>query len=423
VQLAEAVCARAPRELDALSDLATELACRSEALRQATQFAEANRLRHEEFFDALPGKTGALEQEINQFGSAIDEFASSLETARRAIVAARQDDARKIREQLQFDPVNADSLTAYLLHDWLATPLEELAGWLHLTRQMAPGGLAATRTRIRGEDIAFAGYRPAPNVLIRELQLQGMARFAGRSLALSGLLTEATNNPARHVAPIRLRLTSGGSVPLDLQATIDRTGAMPRDQLLVDCRGFATKELHLGRTGEFGLTMSPSTAALSISVAVEGSKLSGEIQLVQEQLAVGPILQGELSAVPLANLLQTSLGQTNSVVTRVSLKGTLGKPSCTLWCNLGPVVAEAMDRAVRAAGEARSRDLVAEARRHVDERLAGLERQFADERTKIAAQLIVASDRLETIARAQKPGLRIQVEQLGRRLPENSLFR
>jgi hypothetical protein len=134
-------------------------------------------------------------------------------------------------------------------------------------------------------------------------------------------------------------------------------------------------------------------------------------------------LQGELSDIPVASPLEDTLAKVGSVATRVSLQGTLDEPSCTLWSNLGPAVAEAMDRALQKAGDEQAQASLAEARRQVDERLAILDRQLTDERAKLAAQLTGLSDQLETIASRPEPHERISAEEIGRRLPEQSLFR
>jgi uncharacterized protein (TIGR03545 family) len=319
--------------------------------------------------------------------------------------------------------MDADSLTVYLLRTQLAESLDELIGWLRGTRQILSAEATGPSRQQRGEDVLFAGCRPAPNFLIRALHLNGTARVGTQSAKVSGLLTDVTNMPSRHVAPTRLRLTSAGSLPLKLQVTIDRTGIVARDEVLMDCHRVALREFSLGGPGELKLKLGPSTGSLSISVAVEGDKLSGDIQLVQRQVRITPVLQGALADIPLVAPLQATLGKLNSVATRVSLHGTLDDPSCTLWSNLGPAVAEAMARAVRRAGEERVRAVLADTRRAVDERLTDLERQFAEQRTSFAAELAGVGTQLDTIARRQTSRERISADQLGRRLPENSLFR
>jgi uncharacterized protein (TIGR03545 family) len=423
VRQAEALCARWPAQCAVLNERASKLKCRADDLQQSADSAEANRLRHDGFFSTLPEKIESLEQDFDTFGGEIEKYASSLEAERRGIVAARQRDEKQVRKQLEFAPIDANSLSAYMLREQIAGPLDDLIGWLRWTRQAVPANATESDAQKRGEDVLFAGCTPAPNFIIRALHLEGAASLGARAFPVYGRLMDLSDSPSRHSDPIRLRLTSTDSQQLELQVTIDRTGTAARDELLADFRGVALPEMQLGRPDELALKLEKSVGTLSISLAIEDEKLSGELQLVQKQIGMSPVLQGELSDVPLAAPLETTLGKVNSVATRVSLQGTLDEPSCTLWSNLGPALAEAMDRAVQSAGNERSEQLLAEARRQVDERLAHLERQLAEERVKLGSQLANAARHLETIAQRQESRERISGEQLGRRLPTDSLIR
>jgi hypothetical protein len=214
-----------------------------------------------------------------------------------------------------------------------------------------------------------------------------------------------------------------GSLPLELHATIDRTGPTARDEILLDCRGVVLSELELGGSDEFHLTFAPSIGELSVSVLVDGEKLSGDIQLVQKQVRFTPVFSGQLSNIPLAAALQDTLSGLDAVASRVTLGGTLSEPTCTLWSNLGPAVAEAMDRALRRSGDQHIRALAARARQHVDEQLASLERQAQEQKSTILAQISSSTGELQAAAGKQLPASRISHEQLGRRLPAASLFR
>src|SRR4029079_13084500 len=103
---------------------------------------------------------------------------------------------------------------------------------------------AALRRRAR--DFRFAVGRPEREILIRSLLLDGTARIAGQPIELRGILMNVSSAPRLHNEPMRLHLVGNGSLPLELQATIDRTGAAPRDELLVDCQGALLHEMALG---------------------------------------------------------------------------------------------------------------------------------------------------------------------------------
>src|SRR4029078_7862641 len=136
---------------------------------------------------------------------------------------------------------------AYLLRDVAARQLNQLVGWLRWMRTMAPADAKPRAGAARGEDIQFAGCRPEPGILIRSLQLDGTARIAGQPIELRGILTNLSSAPRLRDAPIRLHLARSGSLPMELQATIDRTNAKARDELLVNCQGVLLHEMALGK--------------------------------------------------------------------------------------------------------------------------------------------------------------------------------
>jgi uncharacterized protein (TIGR03545 family) len=274
----------------------------------------------------------------------------------------------------------------------------------------------------RGETILFAGCKQQPGVLIRSLQLEGSARIAGQPVELRGLLMGYSSAPRLHNEPIRLHLVGNGSLPLELEATIDRTGTMPRDKLAVDCKGALLREMALGKADQLGLSLAPSIGALSVKVAVDGDQLSGNIQLVQQRVQITPVLNGAAGK-RLTAALDDTLGSVGSIATRLTLSGTVDRPSCELQSNLGAAVAQAMQRAVRRTGDQHAKALLAEAGRRVDERLAEVDRQVAEQQAQFATKSTLITARLQKIATTDEPQHRLSAERIGRRLPDNSLFR
>jgi hypothetical protein len=157
-------------------------------------------------------------------------------------------------------------------------------------------------------------------------------------------------------------------------------------------------------------------------MSVEGDSLSGEVQLVQQQVRISPV-SGAEQKLPMGEVLGESLGKVNSLATRISLDGTLEQPTCTLWSNLGPAVAEALGSGMQRHAEAHASAVLAEAKQQVDERLAELERQLADHRANLAIKTASMSQRIDTIARVHARRERISAEQVGRRLPTTSILR
>ena len=401
-----------------------ELKLRAQTLEESWQAAQVNPLRNVAFLKSLPDKVAELRAEFSRAHADLERLASSFESKRRAIISERRQDEDHLRAGVKLEPIDADVLSSYFLRENVSAQVGEVISLLRWTREMVPAEPTPVQRRGRGENVVFAGCRATPSLLVRSLQLQGTARLGGQTVALGGTLTDVSDAPALHASPIRLRAKATGSLPLELQATIDRTGPVARDELLVDCRGVVMPALNLGQTaGDFRLNVAPSVASLSISVMVEGEKLSGDIQLVQRQVKIAPVFTGQLSDVPLAAALQSTLAELDSLAVQVTLGGTLSEPTCSLWSTLGPAVAEATKRAMRRAGDEHAQVLVARARRQVDDRLANLEQQMQAKRSELAAQTTAATGELVRVATQQTPAARLSHERFGTRLPAGSLFR
>lgn len=418
----ETFCANWSKQSAGLESRLQQLDGRAAELQLAIEAAEANPLRNDKLLEELRKKVAGVQKEFTEFRADVDKLPDVLETERRAIVAARRQDDQAVGKRLQLDSVEANSLSAYLLRDEATRQLNELVGWVRWMRELAPADAKTVASTTRGENILFAGYRPEPGILIRLLQLDGTARIAGQPIELRGTLTNLSSAPRLHNEPVRLHLVANGSLPLELQATIDRTGTTPRDELLVDCQGVLLHKMALGKPDQLGMSLAPSVGSLSVSVVVDGDKLSGDIQMVQQKVQITPALNGS-SGETLTAAMSDTLGHVNSVATRLSLGGTIKEPTCTLWSNLGAAVAEAMQRAVRRTGDQHAKALLVEAGRRVDERLAEVDRQMAERQTQFANKSTVITARLQKISTDESPRYRVSSEKGGRWLPNNSLFR
>jgi uncharacterized protein (TIGR03545 family) len=422
VTRADTFCAKWSKQSAELEFRLQELDGRATELQNAIETAEANPLRNDKLLEDLRKKAAGLQKEFADFRADVDKIPDVLESGRRSIVAARRHDDEVVGKRLQLDSVEANSLSAYLLRDEAARQLNQLVGWVRWMRKMAPADRKTCASSTRGEDILFASCRPQPGILIRSLLLDGTTRIAGQPVELRGILMNVSSAPRLHNEPIRLHLVGNGSLPLELQATIDRTGAVARDELLMDCQGVLLRGMVLGKAEQLGMSLAPSVGSLSVSVTVDGEKLSGDIQMVQQKVQITPALNGT-GGETLSAAMNDTLGNVNSIATRLSFGGTIHEPTCRLWSNLGAAVAEAMQRAVRRTGDQHAKALLVEAGRRVDERLAEVDRQMAERQTQFASKSTVITARLQKITTEESPRYRISSEKGGRRLPNNSLFR
>lgn len=427
IRLTDELLARWPQECESLVQRVRELRERTSKFQTQVRQAEANPLRHGEVLDQMPDELARIRADVNLLNNELQDLPDLTKSDRRAIVAARKHDEQFLKEELRIESIDPNVLTAYLLQQRLTGPVADLVGWLRWIRRMVPAEkprqVAERKRHHRGREVAFVGCPRVPDFVVRSLDLRGTARLGGQSIELVGTLSDLSDEPALHGQPMRLRLTTTGSMPLELQATIDRTGPVARDQLLVDCGGIVLPKLLLGGSNKLRLSLAPTTASINVSLTLEGDRLSGDVQLVQKQVQISPSVGEGLEHVHLADALAGSLGDIRAVATRISLRGTLDEPRCELWSNIGPAVAEAMDRALARTANYQAGQMLAQAQEKVGERLAELDRQIAEQQSELRPQLAGSNDTLELLAGDRRITGRLSFEQLGCRLPADSLFR
>jgi hypothetical protein len=161
---------------------------------------------------------------------------------------------------------------------------------------------------------------------------------------------------------------------------------------------------------------------LKVRITLDGDRLSGSVELSQRQVQITPTVGRQLARHHFDTELAAALAKIDNATTRISLGGTLDGPTCDVHSNLGPAVAAAFERALAAAAANYTQQLLAESHSRVDERLALLDQQIADAQTALEPQLADTVDNLDQLAKKTN-GERLSVDQLGRRLPDDSLFR
>ena len=277
IQLTERLVSRWPEQASSLEDRVHKLRQRTIKFQEQVREAQANPLRHTEFLERMPDEIDEIQRVVAEVTRNIQNLPDMLDADRRAIVAARKHDEQLLRGELHFDKLEANVLTAYLLGQQMSGPVADLLGWLRWIRRVVPAESSPVAApHRRGRHVAFRGCTPAPDWVVRSLGVRGTARVGGQPFELLGTLTDLSSDPALHDQPMRLRLTACGSMALELQATIDRTGQVPRDELVVDCGGILIPKLRLGGSNKLRFSIKPTTASLNVRILLEGDRLSGE---------------------------------------------------------------------------------------------------------------------------------------------------
>ena len=422
VRLAEELAAKWPAECESLSAAAKLLKSGVEQLTVETKAANQNPLRNAEFLRALPGRVKSLQQQTQDLQARLQELPGLVEADRQRVIAARERDERFIRDQLSVEALDASDLTAYLLTEQLDGPVRELVEWLGWAKKIIPSkGQAPKFERSRGENILFAGVKRYPDVLVRTIDLHGVAQVGGRPLEIAGTLTDFTTEPQLHGQPLRLRLVTQGPLPIQVQAVIDRTRETPRDELLAVCNGLAIPGMSLGKPEHMSLAVSQSTAAVQIAILLDDEKLTGNIELVQKSVDITPHLAQRLGTPEIQQELTASLSRVNELSTQVVLTGTLAKPQVQISSTLGPTMQNALHSTVVAVIDRQRERILASARTQTEQHLSAI-RTTVDSLTAEVAPLLAQPEQM--LAKLLGPDLAqpFSAEQFGR-LPAGSLFK
>ncbi|TWT90770.1 hypothetical protein Mal64_11670 [Pseudobythopirellula maris] len=433
VQLAEELAQRWPERYQSLSSEAAALSDEIKQLRDDVLEARRNPLRHAEYLASVPQRVSEITKRLGELTAEAKQLPTELKSDRQQVAAARRHDEETIRRSLSVDQLDSQSLTTYLLGERVTGPVGDLVDWLRWARRMAPaGGEPAIETpRDRGVDVLFAGVKQRPDLLIRELELAGVARVAGQPLEVTGVVNDFTTQPRLHGVPMSIVLKGSGATPVELHATVDRTGPTPRDELFVDCQGLATPRVTLGAGDRLRIEASPSATVLSVSLTLEGERLSGEVQMIQNNLRLTPHVDlGEslVSSEQVETALAEGLAGSPSVVTRVSLAGTLDQPQLAVWSTLGASVAESLQRSLERVIGQQAERVLAQSRGELDDRMATLERRLGEASSSLDSALAGPREALDELTRGALGGVAgrgsLPFEQLGKQLPDaGMLFR
>lgn len=422
VRLAEEMRDKWPAKYDELTVQAEAIKKSVKQLQTEVKAAKSNPLRHAEFLASVPQQLAKLESKLTSLNQELKSLPQQIETDRRAIARARQHDEQLLRQKLQVESLDPETLSNYLLGEQITQPIVQMVAWLKWARQMMPADSQSKEaTPARGVDILFAGCQQRPDVLIRSLRIEGSARLGGKPIELTGQISNFTTQPQVHGQPLLVEMSTSGALPIKLRGTIDRTQAVARDELFADCSGLDVPSATLGGSDRFRLAISQSKAQASVSLLVDGDRLSGDIQLDHDRVQITPDLRLDFGSPALsqnggalAESLKQNLSRLPKLVTRVTVSGTLDEPKAKVWSTLGPAVAQAFGDALRGEVDQQANRLIVRSRAKVDAKLATFDQEIQQALAKASPALAEPAALMKQVAGA---GIGSGLERLGAKLP------
>lgn len=398
VRLARELSRRWPAELGRMEVRADEIKTRADRLQALAQKGGGDPLKNLEHIERIISDVESLEREIAEFRSEVQRLRQQADKDRDAVVAARDQDLRQLREQFRLDELESGGLSELLLGQELAERIRTLAAVIRRVRGLLPRDAedqVPNPIRARGIDVVFAGLAPQPDFLIRTLAIEGEGSARGRKLQFQGTAQGLTSQPALYGQPAVLSVTVQGPVAMQIEALLDHTRPVPRDCVNVECPCLVQPKRLLGRPGQLAMTVSPGTARISIQLELSGDDLIGQLSIRQEPVELVPEIAAQYGGRALADKLQAALRETRLLDATADLSGTLDKPQWKLRSNLGAQLARAFQELLRHDLETRRDELVQLVQTKVDAEMARFQQMF------LAKQQ-------DLLARVQRSGLDVQ---------------
>ncbi|QDT67843.1 hypothetical protein MalM25_07500 [Planctomycetes bacterium MalM25] len=432
VRLAEELAEAWPNRFDSLTKQAKALQRDAKELRTNLTEAKKNPLRNAAYLKEAPQRIQQLQQRLAALNRELTALPAEAAADKQRIAQARTRDEQRLRDRLQVNQLDHQSLTTQLLGEPVTESIRELIGWVRWTREMIPSTRAerATTPRDRGVDVHFVGVRRRPNLLIRQLELSGAARLAGRPVELSGLVSDYTNAPELHAEPMRIELRTDGALPMEVRAMVHRGRGAPIDEFLIDCPAFGLPGVELGKSSQLAMKMAPSTASLSVNLRVEGQRLSGHVEMVQDRVTLTSTV-GDNASPLIRRLGAAAAHQAASVAqptTRVTLSGSLDQPQLAIWSSLGSTVAASLKEGALGVARTEALNGLVRADRQVTDRLASIDGLVAEATQRLTAEIGAPSQEIQQLAGGwlgdQLGESGFSIEQVGKRLgPAGALFK
>ncbi|MCO6453766.1 MAG: TIGR03545 family protein [Pirellulaceae bacterium] len=427
VRVGKELWQRWPREYSALEDRVHDWRGRIERLQQIVkQPPRGNVLEQANFYQQQAMTLDQMRKDLVQLHRDLQRLGQQAGQDRQSLDAARRHDEQRIRELVKFDQLDPRNLTEYLLDEETSRRVEDCLAWLQRGQElMNVAGQAPELNQIEGRGAWIdltTGPQP-PDVLIRHLELDGVALWGGQSVAFRGTAEGLTHQPARHGQPAQLHLRTEGAVAATIDCSLDFTTQLPSSRLRIACPQLAQPARNLGRDGQLAVGVAPGAAALQAELELVGRQVSGRVEWHQPDVQLTTQLGSRLGGQRLAQHVQSSVGQIRELRAVVHLEGELPRPRWRLQSDLGSQLATGINAAVRQELAQRAGDLSDQADRLLQEQQARLDDFILGKQAELVEKLNLGEQQLADFQQLVTQRLNLPKELLGRELPLNKLFR
>lgn len=363
-----------------------------------------------------------LQQEMANLAKQIDDLPDRVESDRESILAATEQDVRKIEDRFESIRLDQETVTSYFLGPEMGRRVVTITEWVRWVRSHLPDEEPDfAGHRLRGINVLFAGRRPQPDFLIESLRLDGETTIDKKHYSFAAAAAGLTTQPQLYGRPAEIRAQLVGDVTFEVHALLDRTGQTPLDQIVINCPNLALPEMSLGREDAVALKLRPGNTHLWIGVNLSGDRVAGTMLLKQSGIELTPTVAESLGGQRLVDNLALATESLKQIEVQVNLTGTLERPEWVLRSNLGASLTEGLNRAAIAELQYRRDQATQLVQTRIDKELNKFRNRLAIDEEILQTRLKLSESEIQQLAKliAQRvPAAdKILTKALGDRLP------
>lgn len=310
----------------------------------------------------------------------LQRLTQQLPRDRQALIEAQQRDRSKLRTLVKLPRIDANTVTDAIFGKEQGAQVQEMVSWVKWIRQVVPNpDTDFNATRTEGIDVRFAGMKEQPLFWLQEASLTGSLDRGSMPTDFSGHLFDFTSHPRRLGRPMRLEIDTTGNSPTHIVATIDRTGDIKRDHIVIDLPRIPMGERHLGRSESIAMAIPAGHASVTLDLMLVDDQVTGRIDLHREGsgLEVRHVSE-RLGGDYVHGVFGAALESLDELEATILISGHWKKPDLKLESEIGPRIAACLNDTANTVITDQLARVEQRINREIEEELVDLEEKFGD---------------------------------------------
>ena len=340
---------------------------RIDTIKNTVTKTKGNALERIEAYAHAAEEAEMLKEELKRLRGELPMLVDDARGDMKSLDESRQRDIQGAKDKLQLlKEFDGDMLTQELLGEGLQAQLDESLEWATWIREkLATVTVSTEPERSRGRDIAFDCGTKLPKLLVKRLNVSGECDLGGDPTAFAGTITGLTSNPRVYGRPVVVRMTASGTANILVEAVLDHTGDNP------------IHDVYVTYTLPEGSGPDATGLVCTAKLRFAGDTVVGKVDFHQEPLTI-PVDSIAASNPRVKLALASVLSEIHQLDATIDVSGAIRKPKLKLSSNLGPQIADGVNRFLSSELESRRKELVSKANALVDARVTGFQQMLND---------------------------------------------